>query len=169
MIGRELKRARLPGVTSPGQRCDLSQEPPGFLDAIKKLYAHKNLVCEVVVPSFRVFRGDPEATVELCGSLLDNAAKWATCLVRLVVADSPALAFSVEDDDPGVDDEQIQRLIQRGARFDENMPGHGLGLAVVKEIIDQHNGRLYIARSTTVGGLRLMVYLPIPSDEVFGS
>jgi signal transduction histidine kinase len=68
-----------------------------------------------------------------------------------------------------VNDEQIQRLIQRGARFDENMPGHGLGLAVVKEIIDQHNGRLYIARSTTRGGLRLMVYLPNPSDEVFGS
>jgi signal transduction histidine kinase len=49
------------------------------------------------------------------------------------------------------------------------MPGHGLGLAVVKEIIHQHNGRLYIARSTTLDGLRLMVYLPNPSDEVFDS
>lgn len=167
IIDRELKRARLSGAASPGQRCDLSQELPELLDVIKKLYADKELVCELVVPPQKTFRGDREDIVELFGNLLDNAAKWAKSQIRLVVANSSGLAFSVEDDGPGLNDGQIERLTQRGARFDETMPGHGLGLAIVKEIVDQHGGHLDITRSTALGGLRVVVYLPNPSEALY--
>jgi signal transduction histidine kinase len=166
MIDRELKRARLSGPTLPGQRCNLSQELPDLIDVIKKLYAHKDLMCELAVPSHKTFGGDREDLVELFGNLLDNAAKWAKSMVRLVVADSPGLTFSVEDDGLGLDDDRIRQLTERGTRFDESKPGHGLGLAIVKDIVDQHEGRLYIARSTGLGGLRVTVHLPEPASEL---
>jgi signal transduction histidine kinase len=95
--------------------------------------------------------------------LLDNAAKWAKTRIRLVVSDSPGLGFHIEDDGPGLDDDQIQRLIQHGGRLDETRPGYGLGLAIVKETIDQHEGHLYITRSSALDGLKVLVFLPEPS------
>ena len=68
----------------------------------------------------------------------------------------------MEDDGPGVEPAEAETLLSRGGRLDETTPGHGLGLAIVGDIVRLHEGELRFARSDSLGGLAVAVALPIP-------
>lgn len=97
---------------------------------------------------------------ELLGNLLDNAAKWAHGAVRVQVAEMDEwLTVSVVDDGPGVSPEHLAELGTRGLRLDEQMPGHGLGLAIVRELVGRYGGDLRFEAADT-GGLLVRLWLP---------
>jgi signal transduction histidine kinase len=102
--------------------------------------------------------------LELFGNLLDNACKWARTRVRVMVVPGPdtaRLTFSVEDDGPGVPPELLDCLGTAGLRVDESRPGHGLGLAIVGDIVAQYSGTVRFERGRVLGGLRVDVELPL--------
>jgi two-component system sensor histidine kinase PhoQ len=112
------------------------------------------------------FRGDTGDFLEVAGNLLDNACKWCEKRVNITVrpsTDAPALAsgmvLTVEDDGPGIPEEAAGALLERGTRLDEATPGHGIGLAIVKDIARSYGGKLTIARSD-LGGARITVSIP---------
>ena len=71
----------------------------------------------------------------------------------------PDLAWCIEDDGPGfTDTESVLRLHVRG---DERVPGHGVGLAVVSDLVASHQGELKLVRSL-MGGARVDIVLPVP-------
>jgi len=98
--------------------------------------------------------------IELLGNLLDNACKWATSAVRLDLAVDGALRIRVEDDGPGLDGVETEAMLERGTRLDETRSGHGLGLAIVRDIVALYGGRLALERSAALGGLSVEVTLP---------
>jgi two-component system sensor histidine kinase PhoQ len=51
-------------------------------------------------------------------------------------------------------------VLQRGVRADQATPGHGIGLAVVRDIVDALGGELEIGRSAALGGARITLRLP---------
>jgi two-component system sensor histidine kinase PhoQ len=63
----------------------------------------------------------------------------------------------VEDDGPGVDDGDVDRLLQRGVRGDERVQGHGIGLAIVQDILRAYQGELHVSRSDNLGGAKFAV------------
>jgi two-component system sensor histidine kinase PhoQ len=69
------------------------------------------------------------------------------------------LRMFVSDDGPGVPESAAAELMKRGVRFDESAPGHGIGLAVVKDIVESCNGKIVIGRSA-LGGAEIRVTLP---------
>ena len=73
--------------------------------------------------------------------------------------DSAGMRLTVRDDGPGIPEDAAELLLQRGMRLDESAPGHGIGLAVVKEIAASHGGELSIARSAS-GGAEISVSIP---------
>jgi two-component system sensor histidine kinase PhoQ len=80
--------------------------------------------------------------------------------VRLVASRGESgIELKVEDDGPGMDARLAERLLERGARADETVPGHGIGLAMVRDIAAAYAGRVEVARSA-LGGASLVVRLP---------
>ena len=76
-------------------------------------------------------------------------------------APSPASAscWSIEDDGPGISADDRARVLERGVRADETVPGHGLGLAMVHDTVDLYGGALSID-SSPLGGARFTLRLP---------
>lgn len=98
---------------------------------------------------------------EIMGNLLDNAGKWSTGYVELSLEQQSGLAtITVTDDGAGVANAEKAYLGQRGLRLDEQIPGHGLGLAIVREIITRYSGQIAFLTGTK-GGLKVRIDLPL--------
>ena len=128
--------------------------------ALAKVYADKALDFSIECPpelAWRIAEGD---LFEMLGNLLDNAAKWARGRVGVRVwRDAGRLCICIEDDGPGFSDtESVLRLHVRG---DERVPGHGVGLAVVSDLVASHQGELKLVRGA-MGGGRVDIVLPVP-------
>jgi signal transduction histidine kinase len=130
-----------------------------------KVYARKDLSLSVNVEPGAQFVGDRGDLFELLGNLMDNACKWCTSRVRVTVSSTPdagpreKLRIVVEDDGPGISATDSARVLERGVRTDESVPGHGLGLAMVRDTVDLYGGKLAIGRSE-LGGAHIAVNLP---------
>ncbi len=169
LMERELKRARLAGAAAPGQRLDLNEELTGLASALAAVYREKNLKVVVDLPPNTGFSGDREDVLELFGNLMDNACKWAESTVRVRREMAPGLVLTVSDDGPGAAPEVIDTLTERGTRADESAPGHGLGLAIAREVAESYGGSLVLDRSETLGGFKATVTLPNRSRPVSGN
>jgi len=128
-------------------------------DALSKVYAEKALYFDVACPNDLSWRIDEGDFLEVLGNLLDNAAKWARKRVAVRLwREAGRLSICVEDDGPGFSDtESVLRLHVRG---DERVPGHGVGLAVVNDLVMSHQGELKLGRSAQGGG-RVEIVLPV--------
>lgn len=159
---RELKRARIAGGGAPGQRVLLEREMADLVDTLSRIHRDRDLTFEIRIPPGSGFPGDRDDLLELLGNLLDNAGHWAAETVRLTVAmNAEHLSLRVEDDGPGCPPEQLEWLRQRGTRIDESRAGHGLGLAIAGDIIEQYGGMLTLGRSAALGGFLAEAVLPL--------
>jgi signal transduction histidine kinase len=70
------------------------------------------------------------------------------------------LQIVIEDDGPGIPEQLRARVIERGMRADEQVPGHGLGLAMVRETVALYGGQFLIDSSAALGGARVELNLP---------
>jgi two-component system, OmpR family, sensor histidine kinase PhoQ len=141
------------------------KEVERLVDGMAKVYHDKAPAIETDVPQGLRFRGDKGDFLELAGNLLDNACKW--CRHRVAISIRPhtsdragrGLVLTVADDGPGIPEDAAELLLQRGTRLDESTPGHGIGLAVVKDLAESYGGTLSIGRSR-LGGAEITVILP---------
>ncbi len=154
---RELKRARLAGAGRSGARVALAEELAALTNTLRRLHHDKDLLFDVRVAADAHFPGDREDLLELLGNLLDNACKWARHQVRVSVDTGAGLLLRIEDDGPGCAPQALEHLAQRGVRNDERIAGHGLGLSIVQEIVEQYDGHLRFGRSAALGGFRVDV------------
>ena len=131
--------------------------------ALKKVYSDKAFRIVVDIDNNARFRGDEGDLTEMLGNLLDNACKWCRDTVRISASsDQERLRIRVEDDGPGISDTDAARVFMRGARSDETVPGHGIGLAVVREIVEAYGGEASIGNSALGGSL---VELDLPGAQ----
>lgn len=160
LIEHQLARAHAEANIAPALAGRIPMAP--VIDEIaamlRKVNAHRALALSAECAPGATFAGDREDLAEIVGNLTENACKWARGTV-LVTADGVAL--TVEDDGPGLTPGQCAEATRRGARLDEAAPGHGLGLAIVRDLAHLHGGRLELDRSP-LGGLRARVVFRDP-------
>ena len=149
----------------------VAQEVERLVNGLRKVYRDKNPAIDATVAPAAAFRGDTGDFLELAGNLLDNACKW--CRGRVAISVQPSAAsqgapggmrLTVEDDGPGIPEEAAEALLERGIRLDEATPGHGIGLAIVRDIAKSYGGTLTIERSA-LGGARIAVDIPPVTDR----
>ena len=166
IIDHQLKRAAASGGALLGQApVEVAQVAAELRATLLRVYASKDLVIELAVAPGAQFIGDRGDLTELLGNLLDNACKWCRTRVRFSASIDESegsrerLCLVVEDDGPGISAENRARVLRRGVRADEKVPGHGLGLAMVHDTVDLYGGRLMIDASP-LGGARFTLRLP---------
>ena len=158
-VARELGRARLAGDVLPGAYFDCAAELAPLFDTLhmihrRGLHLHWHTHEDCRLP------WDREDMLELLGNLLDNACKYARSEVLLSIEPTPeGYLIRVEDDGPGIPEDQREAVLERGTRLDERAEGHGLGLGIVRDILAAWNGRLTL-RQSALGGLQASVHLP---------
>lgn len=137
-----------------------------LLQTLRKAYPDKTLDCELRSSGEPVFYGSEGDLMELLGNLLDNAFKWGRQRLRVSITPLAAgpggrrgLRLEVEDDGPGIRPEQAQLVLERGRRADEQVPGHGIGLAVVAELVSAFQGTIAVDRGE-LGGALFRIELP---------
>lgn len=160
LVERELKRARYAGRSNSGKRFEVAREIATLIDIMKAIYRDKKVNLSCFIPPDLSFPADREDMLEIFGNLLDNAYKWTNSEVRLTVEEGPDLVFCIEDDGPGCSAEQFVTVAERGVRIDESISGHGLGLAIIKDIIDDYGGHMEFGPSPTLRGFKASVKIP---------
>ncbi|HJW12016.1 MAG TPA: ATP-binding protein [Albitalea sp.] len=158
-IERELTRARIAGDRRSGPGFDAHAELPALVQMLTRIHRDKPLDIRWQAPE-RVLPFDREDLLEVLGNLADNACKWAASQVRIAIEELDGLRIVVADDGPGCAPELLDSLGARGLRADETRPGHGIGLAIVRDIADAAGGSLQFRRSASLGGLEVEVRLP---------
>lgn len=127
---------------------------------LAKVHAGRGVDIKVAIDGDIRFRGDERDLLEMLGNLMDNACKHgAGRVVIRARSEGGTLYLSVHDNGPGVDPDQRQRVLQRGARGDSRGPGHGIGLAVTHDICASYGGTLALDDSP-LGGARATLALP---------
>ena len=158
-LERELGRARLAGEVLPGAHFICAQELPGLFSTLGLIHSHGLQLDWRAEPDLYL-PYDREDLLEMLGNLLDNACKWADAEVRLSVAeDGEGYRLVVDDDGPGIAPARREAVLGRGTRLDEQVAGHGLGLGIVRDIVEAWGGRLSLEDSPS-GGLRVAIWLP---------
>jgi two-component system sensor histidine kinase PhoQ len=127
-------------------------------DALAKVYAGKNLVFSTDCAPELAWRIEEGDLFEMLGNVMDNAAKWAKKRVAVRAwREGKRLLLRVEDDGPGFTD--TESILRMHVRLDERVPGHGVGLTVVKELVDSHGGELKLSNGS-LGGALVLIVLP---------
>jgi signal transduction histidine kinase len=144
----------------PGMAADVAAAATGLIRVMEKVHLSRRLKVRSDIPAGLKFAGDRQDLEEMLGNLLDNACKWARqTVIVTAIREGHDLAVAVEDDGPGLAAEQREAALAPGGRLDEKVPGSGLGLAVVADLVRLYGGTLELGESP-LGGLRAVLHLP---------
>jgi signal transduction histidine kinase len=116
-------------------------------------------------------RADRVALAQAVTNLIDNAVKYSGESRNIVVSairEGEFLTIAVEDFGIGINKEDLDRVFERffrgGDELTRTVKGSGLGLTLVKEIVEAHDGTVH-AESEPGKGSTFFIRLPLPSDE----
>lgn len=168
IVDYQLRRAAAHGQNHLSNYFAVVPVTEKIIESLDKVYTTKGVSCmmngEETVTSIGCDEGD---WYEIAGNLIDNAYKWCYSKVNITIESTlhsgkSALHLIVEDDGPGVPRSKLGQVLGRGIRADENKMGHGVGLAIVKELVTLSGGEINVDKSR-YGGALFEVWLPTAS------
>jgi len=158
IIQYQLRRAAASGCSGPGTLVPVLPMVRRLRATLDKVYRAKEIDCRIDIDQATRFHGDEADLMELLGNLLENAYKYARGQVRVSALMNPQdtgrlLKLELEDDGPGVPPGNRSRVLNRGVRVDQQLPGQGIGLSVANEITRLYGGAIEIGESSLGGAL----------------
>ncbi|MDR3527165.1 MAG: HAMP domain-containing sensor histidine kinase [Rhizomicrobium sp.] len=161
-VDHYLTRARTAGALNAlGNRTAVAPVLEDLARVMTRIHTARGIDIAVDCPSTLYFRGERQDLEEMAGNLMDNACKWAKTRVLVDAAKQDGRSFRlvVADDGPGLAAEDRGRVMDRGERLDESVPGSGLGLSIVRDIAKLYGGALALEKAA-IGGLSAELTLP---------
>ena len=169
-----LSRVELSAHVRPDTRIDLVPLLRQVIDGLEPLAKERQVVIQTELPTVpAIIAGDREELLRLFENLVENGLKYGASggrvVVSLVSGTSPEGALEwqarVRDFGPGIPPEHLPRLTERFYRVNAGdsraQGGTGLGLALVKHILNRHRGRLAI-ESVVGAGATFTAAFPQP-------
>ncbi len=175
-----LSRIELNAHLRPDKQVDVGAIVRQVADSLQTLARDRNVEVKTIGSSAPLLvPGDRDELIRVFENLVENALKYAASGKRvdigLSVGEGPdgnrEARIAVRDRGPGIAPEHLPRLTERFYRVDVSesraQGGTGLGLALVKHILNRHGGRLTI-ESTPGQGATFTVHLPIAGAAPIG-
>jgi len=172
-----LSRIELNAHLPPSTPVDLAMIVRQVVDGLQTLARDREVDIRVATPEAPVIvLADRDELIRALENLVENALKYGSAGKRVDIAlapghtrgDAPEARLSVRDYGPGIPPEHLPRLTERFYRVDvadsRQQGGTGLGLALVKHVLNRHGGRLSI-ESTLGQGARFTMHLPLRTGE----
>ncbi|MFT4926781.1 MAG: two-component system sensor histidine kinase PhoQ [Phenylobacterium sp.] len=160
IIEHQLRKASSGGEDVWKKKVQVAPVVEKLLSVMAKIYQQKEILFIRELADDAFFYGDEADLMEISGNLIDNASKAATLQVRVSAkatgTNGKALLLTIEDDGPGVKPEQREKLLIRGQRLDTYEDGHGVGLAIVNDLVNSYDAALQIMDSP-LGGAKFVV------------
>ena len=163
-IDRYLKKAHLDSVgKATKEKIDIVKLTKKMLNIFDKLYPNKKITLDHIIKSAFIF-SSLEDMEEVIGNLIENACKYGNSKIFIEIRNinEEELIFIVSDDGIGLPIEEMNKVFARGFRLDEQKPGTGLGLNIVKDIVETYyKGEVKLRKSEKLGGLEVRIKLPL--------
>ena len=153
MIEHQLKKAQSAGESSWYLGVNVKTTLDKLVNSLQKIYRDKALTFVNHCDEENIFKGDEADLFEILGNLLDNACKAAkqNVLIKVVSYDD-VLVLEISDDGAGISSTDAEQVLKRGVRADTYQQGHGIGLAIVRDLVASYQGKLIIGRCKQLGG-----------------
>lgn len=159
IVEYQLQRAATAGAGGTGQALPIRALFERIIDSLQKVYRDKNLDLDIDIDAQLTMTADEGDMMELFGNLLDNACKWAESRVEIrYLEQNQRHQLTISDDGPGIQPDLAEELLERGVRADESIAGHGIGLSIVRDIVDAYHGEMHIGSSAS-GGAEITITL----------
>jgi two-component system phosphate regulon sensor histidine kinase PhoR len=174
-----LSRIELNAHRRPDAPVDLVPIVRQVVDGLEMLARDRGVAVHIEAVRALTVPGDRDELVRVFENLVENALKYGapgkrvdiTLTHRVSAEGEPETAVSVRDYGPGIAPEHLPRLTERFYRVDVTesraQGGTGLGLALVKHILNRHRGRLSI-ESKLGAGAAFTVHLPAAGPQITG-
>jgi len=190
VIGRELQRLRsliedllnlsrldLGHVTFRPAISDLNRLIQTLVNDRQALSKERGLtLLTELQPDLKPVSLDEPTMVQAVSNLLTNAMNYTPpggkVLIKTMYAPddgADSVGFSVEDSGLGISEEDMPHLFERfyrgGAARQSGAPGTGLGLPIVKQVVDHHHGRIVVENGAQGRGAKFTVWLPLKQPQ----
>lgn len=160
LVDYQLQRASTEGQSSLQAPVSLEGVISKILQSLNKVYLAKNIRPKLEITPDIFVHADEGDMYELFGNLLDNAYKYCSNQVHILVRwQAQYLEIIIDDNGRGIAQQQRDAIIKRGKRIDTQMEGQGLGLAIANDIVNAYQGKLSLEESP-LGGARFIIELP---------
>ncbi|TVS10708.1 MAG: HAMP domain-containing protein [Wenzhouxiangella sp.] len=147
---------------------DVIEQAVGVVDPL--LLQRRQCLTTKIQPEIPEFLGDGQRLIQVLVNLLSNAIKYApeeTAIQLDISTVGQVLRIVLEDEGPGLAASESEAIFDRFYRapgLSAGRAGMGLGLWIVKSIVQRHGGRIEFAR-TRAGGSSFRVFLPLKQEE----
>lgn len=150
-LDRELARARH-RYNGDSVQTDAHKAVTAIIRTLTRTPAGEKISFRNNVPAKSLVSIDPDDFNDVAGNLLENACRYgeSNVSVDLVQIDGKA-RLRISDDGPGLSDDQIMQVALRGVRLDNSGQGAGLGLSIVRDILEAYDGQLSVEQNTPKG------------------
>ena len=157
IVEYQLQRAATVGRLQLSDAIKFHSVAKKILNSLNKVHKDKKIDSQMNIPENLMIKIDQGDLFELLGNLLENAFKWCNKKVSIsAIQLNEQIQITIEDDGPGINKNEQERILQRGQRADQNTPGHGLGLAMVNDILLLYKGEMKISDSS-IGGAKIII------------
>jgi signal transduction histidine kinase len=146
------------------EQYDIRELTENQINEMEILAKKKNLKLEKNFPArtFPVW-ADKDKIIQVVNNILSNAIKYTPdggIVTTSIFQTGEFVRIEIEDTGPGIPENMLQKIFDKFERIDESKQGMGLGLAISKDIIDLHGGKIW-AESHPVKGMKFVVVLPV--------
>ncbi len=110
-------------------------------------------------------QGREQALKRALTNVISNAFRYGKMIAVKLESNNNKMEISIEDDGPGIPEDKREEVFKAFFRIDESRNketgGVGLGLSIAKDVITSHGGKIELTDSTELGGLRVLISIPL--------